>query len=62
MKAILTTLTLAQQEAENKAVITNGLNYARARGWNTRYKSLSGSFITWKNYISVGQDTLYFRV
>lgn len=46
----------------DKAVITNGLNYARARGWNTRYKSLSGgASLLGQNYISVGQDTLYFQ-
>ena len=44
------------------AVYVNGLTYAKEQGWNTRYKSLLGGaqFIA-KNYISVGQDTLYFQ-
>ncbi|MBR3811423.1 MAG: SH3 domain-containing protein [Agathobacter sp.] len=43
-------------------VYTNGLTYAKNKGWNTRYKSLlGGSEIIAKNYISVGQDTLYFQ-
>lgn len=44
------------------AVYTNGLSYAKNKGWNTRYKSLyGGSELIAKNYISVGQDTLYFQ-
>lgn len=40
----------------------NGLSYAKNKGWNTRYKSLyGGSELIAKNYISVGQDTLYFQ-
>lgn len=43
-------------------VYTNGLSFAKKKGWNTRYKSLlGGSEIIAKNYISVGQDTLYFQ-
>ena len=43
-------------------VYTNGLTYAKNKGWNTRYKSLyGGSELIAKNYISVGQDTLYFQ-
>lgn len=43
-------------------VYTNGLTYAKNQGWNTRYKSLyGGSEKIAKNYISVGQDTLYFQ-
>ena len=39
-----------------------GLEYAKSQGWNTRYKSLyGGSELIAKNYISVGQDTLYFQ-
>lgn len=43
-------------------VVTNGLNYAKNKGWDTRYKSLLGgaNFIA-KSYISVGQNTLYFQ-
>lgn len=43
-------------------VYTNGLTFAKNNGWNTRYKSLyGGSERIAKNYISVGQDTLYFQ-
>lgn len=43
-------------------VITNGLEYARKQSWNTRYLSLSGgSDILSKNYIRVGQDSLYLQ-
>ena len=39
-----------------------GLEYAKSQGWNTRYKSLyGGSELIAKNYIGVGQDTLYFQ-
>lgn len=39
-----------------------GLEYAKSQGWNTRYKSLyGGSELVAKNYIGVGQDTLYFQ-
>ncbi len=44
------------------AVITSGLAYAKAQGWNTRYKSLyGGAAKISSNYISRGQDTLYFQ-
>ncbi len=44
------------------AVYTSGLTYAKNKGWNTRYKSLlGGAELIAKNYISVGQDTLYFQ-
>lgn len=44
----------------NSVLYANGLTYAKEQGWNTRYKSLLGgaNFIG-KNYIKVGQDTLY---
>ena len=43
-------------------VYTNGLSYAKKNGWDTRYKSLyGGAEKIAKNYISVGQDTLYFQ-
>lgn len=43
-------------------VIKNGLTYARNSGWDTRYKSLyGGSTLLAKNYIGVGQNTLYFQ-
>ena len=42
--------------------IIRGLTYAKEQGWNTRYKALHGgaAYIA-RNYISVGQDTLYFQ-
>lgn len=44
------------------AYIIRGLTYAREQGWNTRYKAiLGGAAYLAKNYISVGQDTLYFQ-
>lgn len=44
------------------AVIQNGLAYAKSKGWDTRFKSLDGGAqLLAKNYISVGQDTLYFQ-
>ena len=43
-------------------VIKNGLAYAKSKGWDTRYKSLDGGAqLLAKNYIAVGQDTLYFQ-
>ncbi len=42
--------------------IQKGLDYARNSGWDTRYKSLEGgSRLLAKNYIAVGQNTLYFQ-
>ena len=46
----------------NKAIIENGLNYAKQQGWNSRYKSLQGGAkILSQNYILKGQDTLYLQ-
>lgn len=43
-------------------LIANGLTYASNKGWTSRYKSLyGGSELLAKNYINVGQDTLYFQ-
>lgn len=43
-------------------VIQKGLSYAKNAGWDTRYKALrGGAQILAKNYIAVGQDTLYFQ-
>lgn len=40
----------------------NGLEFAKAEGWNTRYKSLlGGAKRLGAGYINVGQDTLYFE-
>lgn len=45
-----------------KEIIVNGLTYAKAQGWNTRYKSLSGGAATiGNNYILKGQDTSYLQ-
>lgn len=44
------------------AVIKSGLTYARNAGWDSRYKSLEGGAVVLaKNYIAVGQNTLYFQ-
>lgn len=42
--------------------IIRGLTHAKEQEWNTRYKALHGgaAYIA-KNYIGVGQDTLYFQ-
>lgn len=43
-------------------IYVNGLNYAKAHGWNTRYNSIAGgASILSGNYISKGQDTLYLQ-
>ena len=42
--------------------IRKGLEYAKSKGWNTRYKSLEGGAATIGNgYILKGQDTLYLQ-
>lgn len=39
-----------------------GLNFAKKRGWDTPYKAIfGGASRLVDNYISVGQDTLYFQ-
>ncbi len=44
------------------AVIKSGLQYAKDKGWNTRYKSiLGGAKFLGNDYISVGQDTYYYQ-
>lgn len=46
----------------DSVLYANGLTYARNQGWTSRYKSiLGGSGLLAKNYINVGQDTLYFQ-
>ena len=46
----------------NEQVYKNGLSYAKQKGWDTRYKSLSGGAgFDSKNYILAGQDTLYLQ-
>lgn len=42
--------------------IRKGLEYAKGKGWNTRYKSLEGGASTiGNNYILKGQDTIYLE-
>lgn len=44
------------------AVITNGLKYAKKKGWDTPEKSIEGGILTIANsYIKSGQDTMYFQ-
>lgn len=46
----------------DSVLYANGLTYARNQGWTSRYLSLlGGSKLLAKNYINVGQDTLYFQ-
>ncbi len=46
----------------NSVLYANGLTYAKNQGWTSRYLSLlGGSKLLAKNYINVGQDTLYFQ-
>ena len=43
-------------------IITNGLKYAKEKGWNSPYKAiLGGAEFLAKDYINVGQDTLYLQ-
>ena len=43
-------------------VITSGLSFARAKGWDTPYKSIiGGASRLGTKYINAGQDTLYFQ-
>ncbi len=46
----------------NLTAIQNGAMYAKSQGWNTAKKSIDGGaqFIG-KNYINVGQDTIYLQ-
>ena len=47
---------------EGDKVYIRGLGLAKDRGWNTRYKSLEGGAThIAKNYIAIGQDTLYLE-
>lgn len=47
---------------DDKDAITNGLIYAKSKGWDTRYKSIyGGAELIAKEYISIGQDTLYLQ-
>ena len=53
---------MGQPGLTSTLVIKNGLAYAKKAGWNTRYAALEGGAkILAKNYIGVGQDTLYFQ-
>lgn len=43
-------------------IYSNGLGYARDKGWDSRYKSiLGGASHLGASYINRGQDTLYFQ-
>lgn len=42
-------------------VILNGLAYAKEKGWDTPKKSIIGGIGLIKNYITRGQDTLYYQ-
>ncbi len=43
-------------------IYSNGLGFAKEKGWNTREKSLSGgASIIANNYVLRGQDTLYLQ-
>ena len=46
----------------DEEVWRSGLTYAKAQGWNTRFKSLNGGAgFLGNNYIGVGQDTGYLE-
>lgn len=48
--------------ANGKSAVENGLIYAKAQGWNTRYKSIMGGSATVaNNYVLKGQNTIYFE-
>ena len=43
-------------------IITNGLKYAKSKGWDTPYKAIVGGATFLSNeYINAGQDTLYLQ-
>ena len=47
---------------DGRSAITNGLLYAREKGWTSRFKALvGGAEYIGKNYINVGQNTLYYE-
>lgn len=44
-----------------EAVVTNGINYAKGRGWDTRSKSIiEGATFSGNNYVSAGQNTYFY--
>lgn len=46
----------------SEQVIANGLAYAKKKGWDTLEKSISGGVdLIAKEYIKIGQNTLYFQ-
>lgn len=48
--------------ATTDEIIKNGLNYAKSKGWNSRFAALlGGSQVISDGYISKGQDTLYLQ-
>ncbi len=47
---------------DGRSAMVNGAIYAKNKGWNTPYKAiLGGATFLVKNYISVGQNTLYLQ-
>ncbi len=47
---------------DGRSAITNGLIYARSKGWTTRYRAIvGGAEYIGKNYINAGQNTLYYE-
>ncbi|MDD6573127.1 MAG: cadherin-like beta sandwich domain-containing protein [Thermoflexaceae bacterium] len=47
---------------DGRTAIINGLIYARDNGWTSRYKAIvGGAEYIGKNYINVGQNTLYYE-
>ena len=41
--------------------VTNGINYAKGRGWDTRSKSIiEGATFSGNNYVSAGQNTYFY--
>lgn len=48
--------------ANGRTAVENGLIYAKAQGWNGRYKSiLGGASVVANNYVLKGQNTIYFE-
>lgn len=47
---------------DGRSAVTNGLIYAREKGWTSRFKAVAqGAEYIGKNYINIGQNTLYYE-
>lgn len=47
---------------DGRSAVTNGLIYAREKGWTSRFKAVAGGAeYIGKNYINIGQNTLYYE-